>query len=91
MKTCNHEMIKLNNKSLHHFKKQCLSHAQSTLFIDGMTFSIQFCVNNTVQKESYLKLCNEFLKVTCTLIPCISKIFSIPFKSNFCNQARVYQ
>lgn len=67
METCSHEVIRLDNKPLRHFEEQCLSRAQSTLSIGGMTFSIQFCVNNTTQEESYLRLRNEFLKATLNL------------------------
>ena len=91
METCSHEVIRLENEPLRHFEERCLSNAQSTLSIGGMTFSVQFCVNNTVQEGSYLRLRNEFLAATSTPIPSISKISGIPFKSDFRNHLAVWR
>ena len=91
IETCTHEVIRLDNEPLRHFEERCLSHAQSTLSIGGMTFSIRFCINNTVQEESYLSLRSDFLTATSTPIPCLSKISGIPFKSDFRNHLAVWR
>ena len=91
METCSHEVIRLDNEPLRHFEERCLSNAKSTLSVGGMTFSVQFCVNNTVQEGSYMRLRNEFLTATSTPIPCISKISGIPFKSDFRNHLAVWR